>query len=345
MDYCSSFIPTYDFSTDANQKVLQQVLPLLERHQIAANPINYAICYDYIVGSNTGLRKVVSDLLKENKPLDRSTSLEIYSTHICSATLASFEKLNASLRQVLDQASNAISDTCSKAEETNDSFQKKSQILQSLSTRSDINSLLQEIITETHALAATSQTMQSRLLDANRELSQLRTELDQMRQIAVTDSLTGLLNRRAFDQTLNEVLAHFSEAESTFLALLDIDRFKRINDTYGHTIGDSVIRFAASLMRQYAQSHHHTARYGGEELAIIMPGTSRDDALAICENIRATLEKSRLKRKNDQQPLGVITVSIGLAELQAGDDSESFIDRADKALYTAKTSGRNKIVI
>jgi diguanylate cyclase len=343
MDTKSTFLPAYDFSLASNLDLLKAILPILNNHKIAANPINYAICYDYVAGHNATLSKAVDLLIEQNKPFDRDTSLELYGKHICSASLASFENINNQIQKVIEQTSGAIIDTCSKAEETNDSFQKKSIMLENIADSTGINQILKEIIEETRSLSLISQAMQTKLNDANREMEQLRSELEQVRQISVTDGLTGLLNRRAFDQTLAQVIEQ-SKPETAYLSLLDIDHFKKVNDTYGHTIGDNVIKFVASLMKQHAEEHHHVARYGGEELAIIMPDTPKEKAIEISETIRMAMENSNLKRKSDNQPLGKITLSIGIAKLQDQDNPDSFIVRADKALYQAKETGRNKVV-
>lgn len=336
-------LPLYDFSPTLNAGYLKKIVPLLTQHHIAANPINYAIFYDYVAGQNQNLTNAIDTLLSEQKSFDCDTSLQLYSKHICNTSLESFESINQRIQKVISQVSNNISDTCNKAEETSDSFQKKTAILENISGTSSIKTVLQEIIQETQSLIVTSQAMQSQLNEADAEMEKLRSELDQVREMAITDGLTGLLNRRAFDKKLSELI-HNSVNESAYLSILDIDHFKRVNDTYGHTIGDSVIKYVASLMKKHACSHHHIARYGGEELAIIMPNTSKQEAIEISENIRIEMEKSRLKRKTDNTPLGSITVSIGIAALQTGDDAESFIVRADQALYQAKESGRNRVI-
>lgn len=343
MSKSSPFLPIYDFSPNVNANYLKQILPLLVRHNVAANPINYAIWYDYVAENNASLTRAVNTLISEQKKFDYETSVELYKTHICNASLESFEQINRQLHKVIEQATSAINDTYHKAEETNDSFQKKSVILENFSASDGLKTVLQEIIQETKSLALTSQAMQAKLTEANREMEQLREELAQVKQIATTDGLTGLLNRRAFDMTLAEIV-ECSAPETACLSMLDIDHFKRVNDTYGHTIGDNVIKYVASLMKKHAEDHHHVARYGGEELAIIMPNTTPERAIQISENIRSAMEASKLQRKNDNQPLGKITLSIGIARLQRGDDSESFLVRADKALYRAKQTGRNKVV-
>ncbi|MDO9163214.1 MAG: GGDEF domain-containing protein [Methylococcaceae bacterium] len=339
----TSFIPCYDFSPSVNAAYLKEIIPLMVRHNVGANPINYAIWYDYVAGNNAKLTELVNSMISEQKAFDSETSIELYKKHVCNASLESFEKINDQIQKVIAQATSSINDTCHKAEETNDSFQKKTLVLENISEATDIKTVLQEIIQETKSLAETSHLMQTKLNDANKEMQQLRLELAQVRQAAVTDGLTGLLNRRAFDQTLAEIIDG-SESHMTCLSMLDIDHFKRVNDTYGHTVGDNVIKYVAALMKKHAEDHHHVARYGGEELAIIMPNTTKEKAIEISEIIRSSMESSRLKRKDNSQPLNTITLSIGIAQLQAGDDAESFIVRADTALYKAKETGRNKVV-
>jgi len=338
-----SFIPCYDFSTTLNAAYIKQILPLMVRHNVAANPINYAIWYDYVAGNNVKLTEVVNKLISQQIPIDSEISIELYKKHVCNASLESFEKINEHIQKVIAQASISINDTYKKAEITNDSFQKKTLVLENISEATDIKIVLQEIIQETQSLAATSQAMKNKLDEANKEMELLRLELTQVRQMAVTDGLTGLLNRRAFDMTLAEIIEQ-SEPDKTYLSLLDIDHFKRVNDDYGHTVGDNVIKYVAALMKKHSEDHHYVARYGGEELAIIMPNTSEDKAIEISENIRSSMESSRLKRKDNNQPLHKITLSIGIAQLRAGDDSESLVVRADSALYQAKETGRNKVV-
>ncbi|MDD2739192.1 MAG: GGDEF domain-containing protein [Methylomonas lenta] len=343
MPNSDSILPIYDFSVSLNNGYLKKIIPILTKHEIAANPLNYAIFYDYVAKQNPNLNTAVDELLNNQKPFDCAASFTLYETYICNTSLHSLENINEKIHKVLLQATDAIGKTYTKAEQTNDSFQKKTAILEATSELAVGSSILQEIIQETRSLAATSQTRQAQLNAANAEMEQLRAELAQVRQIAVTDGLTGLLNRRAFDQTLSEIIEQ-SGSETTCLSMLDIDHFKQVNDTYGHTIGDHVIKFVAILLKKYAEDHHHVARYGGEELAIIMPNTPKHKAIEISENIRLEMEKSRLKRKTDNLTLGQITISIGIAELEPNDNPESLITRADSALYQAKKSGRNKVM-
>ncbi|PLW82022.1 GGDEF domain-containing protein [Kineobactrum sediminis] len=343
MTHTKSILPSYDFSLTLNESYRKKIFPFFAEHRIAANPINYALLYDYVAEQNPELNKAIDSLLAESKTLESKKSEELYASFICNASLESFEDINQKIHRVLTRASNAIDETFNKAEQTGESFEQKSALLENTSEVANHQAIFQDIIRETRALAVTTQAMQSELTKANTEMEQLRAELVTVRKVATTDGLTGLLNRHAFDEIMSDIVRG-NEKPPVCLAMLDIDHFKQVNDTWGHTIGDNVIRYVAALIKKHVSEYHHVARYGGEEMIIVMPGTSKNAALAIAENIRSDMEKSRLKRKSDDHLLGKITISIGIAELQQNDTAENFVNRADEALYKAKDSGRNKVV-
>ncbi|NIK69499.1 sensor domain-containing diguanylate cyclase [Paenibacillus sp. BK720] len=168
-----------------------------------------------------------------------------------------------------------------------------------------------------------------------RELMELNERLE---TLASTDPLTGLKNRRYFQEQL---LRHteLSEGAGTALSLciIDIDRFKSINDTYGHPVGDLVLTRLAQLLRDQSPDEAVVARFGGEEFVILLPGLDRDRALAAAERYRAATETT---------PLGDlrITISIGAATFAAEEESElSLLQQADQALYLSKNNGRNRV--
>lgn len=187
------------------------------------------------------------------------------------------------------------------------------------------------------------------LVGMNKELLQKTRELEeakaQLTRDATTDMLSGLFNRRYF---LGRFAALFEEARSQkhaiSLIMIDIDRFKSINDTYGHEIGDVVIRACGDIFREYARNTDIVSRYGGEEFAILMPRSAYDDALLLAERIRTQVENRAVGSKDNVAIR--ITLSIGVTQIDLGRDTcvEDMLQRADKALYAAKKKGRNKVV-
>jgi diguanylate cyclase (GGDEF)-like protein len=164
---------------------------------------------------------------------------------------------------------------------------------------------------------------------------------------AVTDELTGLSNRRRFQETMAaEVERSKRFGQVLGLVLLDIDDFKAVNDTYGHQQGDIVLREVAKILRASSREIDEPARYGGEELAVVLPGTDLEGARLLAERVREGVEALRLPIIGDEdaEPLR-ITASFGAASLPASaDDVRGLVAAADEALYQAKRAGKNRTV-
>ncbi len=159
--------------------------------------------------------------------------------------------------------------------------------------------------------------------------------------VALTDSLSGLLNRRAFDEILTREVERNRRGNSHLaLALVDLDHFKKINDSYGHLTGDEVIRWTADLLKRTVRPGDTVARYGGEEFAILLRAAAEDQAIAVAERLRASIEKGAITCHDLR-----ITASVGLALCKPSDSPAELLDRCDRALYRSKSAGRNAITV
>ena len=190
----------------------------------------------------------------------------------------------------------------------------------------------------------------SRLLEANNQMQHQLASTDeklkeQARQIesstaeARTDALTSLANRRAFDDEMAQRLAELQRHGRTFsVIMLDVDHFKHFNDTHGHQAGDEVLRGLGKVLRQTTRKMDVSVRYGGEEFAVILPGTSVSDANLSADRIRKAVENAVFYFGKTKLH---VTISLGVAESLGGDDIASIVKRADAALYVSKETGRN----
>jgi diguanylate cyclase len=161
----------------------------------------------------------------------------------------------------------------------------------------------------------------------------------------MTDPLTGISNRKAFDESLLAAAnAVAREGEEVTLLLCDIDHFKLFNDTWGHQTGDQVLRLVASCLGENTKGRDTAARYGGEEFGVVLRGTGLDAATRVADQIRATVETKKLVKKSTGDVLGAITISIGVAQFGPGETGEAVVRRADACLYGAKHSGRNLVI-
>ena len=174
-------------------------------------------------------------------------------------------------------------------------------------------------------------------------ITQLKSEKDKLEELAYTDPLTGLSNRRFFLEEMKRVLETAKRyKEPLSILMLDVDNFKRINDEYGHDVGDMILKQLAEVIRRSIRSSDIAARFGGEEFIVALPKTDEKGALMVAERIRQEFKKSKVKV--DGKDVGT-TVSIGVATLDEGYDLDRLIKEADEALYEAKRTGKDKVVI
>lgn len=176
-----------------------------------------------------------------------------------------------------------------------------------------------------------------------RDVSDQKSLQHQLETLSKKDELTGLLNRRAFEKTINQEFLRFLRTHNKFsLLLIDIDKFKQINDRFGHTAGDQALLNLAHLFEFLFRSYDHAFRLGGDEFCIILPDSSQIKAMITAERIRHMVEKTPLSIEQDEMAM---TVSIGVSEAMETDvEYQELIERADKALYQAKAKGRNRVV-
>jgi diguanylate cyclase (GGDEF)-like protein/PAS domain S-box-containing protein len=182
-----------------------------------------------------------------------------------------------------------------------------------------------------------------------RDITERRILEEQLSTLSLTDGLTGLSNRRAFDEALDrEWKRTLREGSQISLLLLDIDHFKEFNDQYGHQVGDDCLRAVAASLKEAVRAADVIARYGGEEIAVILPATDTAGAVEVAEQMRSAVEALRLTHEGRPEGGGHVTVSIGAATAlarQGGTISlpESLLLAADTAMYKAKTGGRNRV--
>lgn len=340
-----TFLPNYNGTVEQNAEYLRQILPLMSKNKIATDPLNFAIFYEYFTGRNIALNNELDELLRQQDVFTSELSVNLFKKYICDTSLESLEKISRSLLHLIHKTGEALDITGEKASAAATDIQNQSKRLEIDQNLPEIKTALTEIIARTKSLAETSMALQAQLDESKKEMQLLRRELEHARETAKTDALTGLLNRRAFDQKLNEHIEDHKQNNSELcLLILDIDHFKQINDTFGHQMGDNVLRYTANLMKQYISGYHCAARYGGEEMAVIMPNTSPSKAMSIAESIRASLAQHPLKLKGSKKSIGKVTISIGVASLKADDSVESLVERADQAMYRAKYNGRNRVI-
>lgn len=196
-----------------------------------------------------------------------------------------------------------------------------------------------DVLAATARLLEANRSLQQDLSEARAEIQNQRSQLETYMEQALTDSLTGLANRRGFDQELERRVAHrLRGGPPVSLLLVDVDHFKRFNDEHGHQAGDAVLSQVADVLNESTRQMDFLARYGGEEFGVVLPGTTLDEATTVAERIRGAVERQTFEYRGRQLH---VTVSAGLSEAAPPEDDEGLLSRADAALYAAKNGGRN----
>jgi polar amino acid transport system substrate-binding protein len=183
-----------------------------------------------------------------------------------------------------------------------------------------------------------------KIIQANNLLKQAQKDIEEknkeLERLAITDKLTNLYNRRKLDELLHNEINRCERFNHTFgVAILDIDHFKKVNDTFGHQTGDKVLIEISNILKTHIRKTDYVGRFGGEEFVIICPESQKEGIYNLIENIRLDITKHTFK------DIGKITTSFGIAILKEKDSVESLLKRADVALYEAKNSGRNRVVV
>lgn len=323
---------------------LRQVIPLLSQEKLPPTPINYSVFYCYLSGFSSALTQVIDDIRQNKKAFTLPLMLELYEKYVLgSETLEQQEKIQKALEQVMQEASEEVNKATDEATDYTSLITQHSDTLLTDSDPHAMSLVLNQILQDTRSMVRSNKLIQERMHDTNTEITKLKKELALIKEAADQDALTGLKNRGAFDQKMEHILT-VKEAKECTLIVIDIDHFKRINDNFGHLVGDRVIRYISSLLTQLIGDQHFISRYGGEEFTVILEGVPLQEVKSLANKVRIAMANSKLQRKGSQDTLGQVTLSAGIASLSAKDDAESFIARADKALYQAKETGRNKVV-
>lgn len=184
--------------------------------------------------------------------------------------------------------------------------------------------------------------IEQELTEYKNEVAQLNENIRKYRQETITDHLTGLNNRKYMDIKLNEeIVRHTRHRQPFCILLIDIDDFKKINDVYGHVVGDQVIKHLSNVIKTHVRKSDFSFRYGGEEFLILLLNTDIENSVRIAEQIRQKVETTHFTLKDKKF---VITITVGVAQYINGEPSEVFIERADKNLYNGKRMGKNRVI-
>jgi len=334
----------YPDSKDRSAELLRQAIPMMAQHPAPLHPITYAVWYEYLAGRNAGLKAEMDAVNSRHVPLGNELVHALYRRHILESAAQAAHKISEDLRAVIEEVGSTAAKTGERVSEFTASLQEKSGRIASLGTPADLGTEIDALLTDSRDTGASLSSLMQRLHSATAELAQLRRQLDEAREQAKLDALTGVANRRGFDEAMQALLHEHKSGDSCpSVMMIDLDHFKQVNDQYGHVFGDTVLKSVAQAIRSCVKGRDLVARYGGEEFAVMLPATALPGAIALAEQIRSTIAGARIRRGNTSERIGAITVSVGVSSWKPGESIDALIERADRALYRSKSEGRNRV--
>lgn len=305
---------------------------------------NYEIWLAYLLSSNSPLRIAMDAAVARGDPLDDEAMDELYRTHFESNRLGS-QALDTGTRIAHEVADtlDALKYLAAHSARYGETLDASSAKLRSGSVdKASLPALISQLALASSEMSARNAALSGKLSESSAEMEQLRISLQQAKSQALTDGLTGIANRKQFNDTISmRVSEARHDGTSLALVLCDIDHFKKFNDTWGHQLGDTVIQMVATSLTRAVLPDHLVARIGGEEFAMLMPRTTLDNAVQLANGVREKIHASRLKRKQTGEIIGHVSVSFGVACIKPEDDIPRLIQRADECLYLSKGRGRN----
>jgi len=383
-------------SIERSKELLREALPWMSRQAAGLHPVSYAIWFDYVARTNPPLRAAIDEHLAREGVLDEFATHALFARHVADVDPETAQKVVDHMQRVLGGIGESAGAAGAQAARYSASLAQLAGALARGDTARGIEEptstaarggpsprkladIVAEVIADTGAMRSQIGGLQQRLADTRREIDRLRDEVRRARADSLLDALTGLSNRRAFDQALAACLAvpapptpaatageasaaiaaaraaaarrapgaappaAAATARGPWLLVSDIDHFRRINDAWGHGFGDQVLKAVAEAMRPLAPAGATLARVGGEAFALLVPELDAPGALALAERLRAHIGSARIRRP-DQDEGERVTLSVGLAGGHAGEAPQRLLERAQDALRQAKDAGRDRVV-
>ena len=337
----------YSDSKESSAELLRLALPMMAQHSAAFHPVSYAVWYEYLSGKNGPLKESIDGALKAGETFNEEKVAALYFQFIAERDVAESRRMQSNLERIIADLTNIVAMAGTQASDYSESLAQYGETLKKGVDVPALESLIQSLVTATQTMRASSATLKEELESRNHAVEELRAELVRVKGEAHTDPLTGIRNRRGLEAAIKKIEdeAKDNDLSGSCLIMLDIDHFKRCNDTYGHLFGDKVIRIVGQVLASNIKGRDAAARIGGEEFAVFLPQTPVQGARILAEAIRVAVEKGRIKRMDTGEYVSNITVSLGVAAYETGETFENLMQRADKALYASKTGGRNRVSI
>lgn len=324
----------------------EAALKQIKRCEVPAFPRHYELWYTYSAGFDQKLNMAINEVLRARGKVSLEETTYLYETYLSPYRLGDkLDQFGSNFSDQIETMLESLGQNMEVNSEYSTTLSDLSNKLGAAKNAGGVRDVIHQLVKATAVMRASHEEMEDQLKHSQKQVAELKDNLEAARFENLTDELTGLGNRRLFDQTMARKVQNSSGFGTSFcLIMLDIDHFKKFNDTWGHQTGDQVLRLVGMTIKNAISAPNIAARYGGEEFGVILPDTTLDEALMQADHIREAIKDRKLVKRSTGEKLGNVTISAGVASFEKEDTALTLVERADAALYSAKRAGRNCVM-
>ncbi len=336
---------TYFHPIEKTKEISEQAMDAIGTYGLLPTPENYELWFVYYSEAEPEVKNAIDHII-DTKAVDNIICSEIYQQFLSSDNNSKVvHSAGNQIQKTIHDVTEAVSQANEWTEGYNKTLSKTKEGLAQDKTREEINKMLNDMLEETTGMIDKNAHMEELLKRSTKVMEDMQRDLEIAQKEAITDSLTGLANRKSFDLEIQRLSNNVLEGEcATFtMLMLDIDHFKSFNDGFGHQVGDQVLKLVAKTLKDGIKGRDLACRYGGEEFTILLPDTPIEGGAKVAEYIRKEVASRDIINRSSGERIARITISIGVAEYNTGEKLDLLISRADEALYMAKDAGRNQV--
>jgi diguanylate cyclase len=340
----------YNQTRDESAAILKLVIAELGRHDAPFTPAAFSVWYEHFAGINPGLSQAV-ELRRQARPrLSGEAMNELYRLHVADLDAEATKAASGQFGRVLTAVAQQAETTGRDAKDYGHQLAGLRQALQDGGAgvgQGTTAPQLSEVASGTERMQTSVAALARAVDEGKAEIERLHQALDRSRTEAITDPLSQLLNRKGFDDAMQRMLARPARSGRVHcLLMLDIDHFKRVNDTYGHPVGDTVIQVLGQVLQRTTTGPGlSAARVGGEEFAVLMADSTVALATQLAQAVQSLVRSTTIRKRGSQETIASVTISAGVAALRGGEDAAALIASADQALYKSKQNGRDRVTV
>lgn len=334
----------YKETKEQSAELLRKVLAIMGQHDAAFNPVSFAIWYEFAAGTNARLTKAIEQATQTEPRLGDDTIMRLYREFVSEVDHVVMQRISGKLQRMMTGIAASASHTGDRAGAFGEQLSGLTAALKT-NEASEMRPLLKDALAGTAQMKISAQVLHEQVVVSRKEIERLQVDLTRARDEAVMDPLTQVLNRKGFDRQLAALLEQpLMPDRSHCLIMLDIDHFKKVNDTHGHVMGDRVIQSLGEVLRSCVSNKAHSvARYGGEEFAILLPDCTLEESVTLADAVRLRTKSMKIRDRRTHEVVLTVSISGGVAAMHTGDDAQDLIARADGALYQSKQTGRDRV--